>query len=120
MLKGHRLLIDFGIAEGNTLLGVVLGNLTDTSLAEFVVMDRGEHPTDAMGKIAGIAILGHVTIALMIDLFWDATHTESHTGQTAGHCLHDGVGQIFRQRGEHEHIGSLIDIDNTSLVVDIA
>ena len=50
----------------------------------------------------------------------NASHLEAHTGHTAGHGLHQRVGQIVLQRRQHIDIGSIVYLDDALGLTDIA
>ena len=95
MLEGQGLLIDFGVAECDALLRVVVSHLLNGVTAEGFVVRLLQHPLYAFGKVFGIAVFCHVAIPLVVDLLRYATYLESHAWQSAGHRLHNGIWQIL-------------------------
>ena len=58
-----------------------------------------QYPADAPGQILGVAIVGHIAVAPMINLLRDTANLKADTGHATGHCLHNRIGQVLRQGG---------------------
>ena len=120
MLEGQGLLINFGITQSYVLLRVVVDHLLYGVTAESLVVGLLQYPTDATRQIFGIAVVCYIAVTLVVYLLWNAAHLESHAGYTTGHGFHDGVGQVLRERWQHEYVNGIVDIDDTPLVVYVA
>ena len=80
MFEGHSLLVDFGVAQGDTLLRIVADHLLDGVATKRLVVGLVEDPLDAAGQVFGAAVVGHVAVLLVVDLLGDAAHLEAYTG----------------------------------------
>ena len=78
-----------------------------------------QHPADALRQVPGIAFRRHIAVPAVIDHLGYASDTESHTRHAARHGLHDGVGKIVLERGQHEDIGGIVDVEYPLLVAHV-
>ena len=120
MLISEYFLVDFDVARRYARLRIVMCHLTNGLMMQALRIGFEQRPSQSTGQIGTVARLSHIARFLMVDHFGNTAHVETHTGHTAGHRLHDGVGQVVFERGQHEHVGSIIHRDECLLVVDVA
>ena len=94
---GERYVVDIKISLGGDRFAIGGQGVGSGCLAQGGQPGLVQTPGNTLCKIDAVAIIGHITVLLVVDHLGDATDVKAHTWHAAGHRLDDGVGQVILQ-----------------------
>ena len=109
---GEGLPVEGKIAPADAVERIVIEHFGTCRLRQLVVVGHIEHLVQTFAKVVRVFGGGHIAVFAVIDHFRNSSHAETQTGDAAGECFHDGVGQVLGNGGEYKKLGRVVNIDD--------